>query len=129
MKWLFGIVLCTLTCSVSLAQTYSLGHYLEIAKTTSPLLKDLKNQTALSQLDSLRLRASLKAQVNGSSGGYYAPVINGYGYSGAITNVQTLNALVGVNKAILSKENLKTQFAAISLAKDSIINTTQLSEQ
>jgi len=129
MKCIFGIILCTLICSASLAQTYSLDHYLETAKTTSPLLKDLKNQSTLSQIDSMRLRASLKAQVNGSSAGLYAPVIGGFGYAGAITNVQTFNALVGVNKAIITKENLNTQFAAISLVKDSLTNSVQLSEQ
>ena len=129
MKWLFGILLCTLT-SVSLAQTtYSLSHYLETAKSTSPLLKDLRNQSTLSQIDSLRLRAGLKAQVNGSSGALVAPIIGGFGYAGAITNTQTFNALVGVNKAIITKENQNTQFAAISLVRDSLTNTVQLSEQ
>jgi len=129
MKWLFGIILCILTYSVSLAQTNSLGYYLEVAKASSPLLKDLKNQSTLSQLDSLRLRASLKAQVNGNSGALFAPVIGGYGYAGSITNNQTFSALVGVNKAIITKENLNTQLAAISLVRDSLTNSVQLSEQ
>jgi outer membrane protein TolC len=129
MKWLLGIIVCTLIYSTSLAQTYSLDHYLEIAKTTSPLLKDLKNQSTLSKLDSLRLRATYRPQVNGSSGALFAPVIGGYGYAGAITNVQTFNALVGVNQAIVTKDNLNTQFAAISLVRDSLTNSVQLSEQ
>jgi len=129
MKWLTGIILCILTYSVSLAQTYSLDHYLEIAKASSPLLKDLKNQSALSQLDSLRLKANYRPQVNGTSAGLFAPVINGFGYSGAITNVQTFNALVGVNQAIITKQNLNTQFASIKLVRDSLTNAVQLSEQ
>jgi len=129
MKYIIGIILCTLTYSVSLAQTYSLPHYLEIAKTTSPLLKDLKNQSALSQLDSLRLRATFKPQVNGTSAALFAPVIGGYGYSGAITNVQTFNALIGVNKTLIGKQYLNSQFAAISLVRDSLTNSVQLSEQ
>ena len=115
MKWFFGFILCLSTYTTTLAQTYSLDHYLELAKSNSPLLKDLHNQIASNQLDSLRLRAGLKPQVNGTSAGLYAPVIGGFGYAGAITNVQTFNALVGVNQAIISKKNLNTQFAAIQL--------------
>src|ERR1700744_5115374 len=129
MKWLSCIILCVLTYSVSLAQTYSLDHYLETAKASSPLLKDLKNQSALTQLDSLRLRANYKPQVNGTSAGLFAPVVNGFGYAGAITNVQTFNALVGVNQAIVTKQNLNTQFASIKLVRDSLTNAVQLSEQ
>ena len=129
MKYILGVFLCILTYSVSLAQTYSLDHYLETANTTSPLLKDLKNQSTLSQLDSLRLRATFKPQVNGSSNALFAPVIGGYGYSGAITNVQTFNALIGVNQAIITKKYLNSQFAAISLVRDSLINAVQLSGQ
>jgi hypothetical protein len=129
MKWLSGIILCILIYTTSQAQTYSLEHYLEIAKTTSPLLKDLKNLSSLSQLDSLRLRAGLKAQVNGTSAGYYAPISNGFGYAGAITNVQTFNALVGVNKAIVQKDYINAQFKALGLVRDSLTNSVQLSEQ
>jgi len=129
MKWLFGAILCIFFSSVSIAQTRSLNYYLDYAKASSPLLKDLRNQTASSSLDSLRLRASLKAQVNGTSAGLYAPTIGDWGYAGAITNGQTLDALVGVNKAIISKANMNAQFAAITLTKDSITNAVQLSEQ
>lgn len=129
MKRIFGIILCVIYSSLSIAQTHSLTYYLDIAKSNSPLLKDLHNQSLSSNLDSLRLRASLKAQVTGSSGGLYAPTVNGFGYAGAITNGQTLDALVGVNKAIISKANLASQFASITLTKDSLTNAVQLSEQ
>jgi hypothetical protein len=129
MKWFFGIILFTITYSASQAQTYSLDHYLKTAKASSPLLKDLKNQSALSQLDSLRLRATYKPQVNGTSAALFAPIVNGFGYSGAVTNVQMLDALVGVNQAIISKRYLNTQLRSIGLVRDSINNTVKLSEQ
>jgi outer membrane protein TolC len=128
MKQFFGIILCILFCSVLKAQTYTLNHYLEISKNSSPLLRDLKNQVAMSQLDSLRLRAGLKVQVSANSGGLFAPVINGYGYSGAITNFQTLNALLTANKTIIGKRYLNSQLAAIGLQRDSILNTSKISE-
>jgi len=129
MKWFFGIILCTLSYSVSWAQTYSLEYYLNSAQNNSPLLRDLKNQIALSQLDSLRLRAGLRPQVNGNSVGYFAPIIHGYGYAGAITNVQTFNALLGVNQQLIGRQNLNSQLAAIGLQRDSIANTARISEQ
>jgi outer membrane protein TolC len=129
MKWFFSITLSVFIYSVSLAQTYSLDHYLEIAKNNSPLLKDLRNQVASSELDSLRLRAGFKPQVNLSSAGLYAPTVNGFGYSSPITNEHTLNALVGVNQAIISKNNLNTQLGAITLQSASTSNTLKISEQ
>ena len=129
MKWFFSIILSIFFYSVSLAQTYSLDHYLEIAKNNSPLLKDLRNQVASNQLDSLRLKAGYKPQVNLNSGGLYAPIIGGYGYAAPITNEHTLNALVGVNQAIISKNNLNTQLNAITLQSASTNNTLKISEQ
>lgn len=128
MKWFFGVIICTCICSASFAQTYNLDHYLDAAKTNSPLLKDLRNQVAMGQLDSLRLRAGLLPQVTGSSAGLFAPVIHGFGYAGAVTNVQTLNALVGVTKTIVGKENLNAQLAGLGLQRDSILNTSRISE-
>jgi outer membrane protein TolC len=129
MKWLFSIVLCTLTYTVSLAQTYSLDHYLQLAKSNSPLLKDLQNQIASNEIDSLRLKAGFKPQVNLNSGGLFAPIVNGYGYSEAITNEHTLNGLLGVNQAILTKNNIHTQLQTISLQSQSLTNSSKISEQ
>lgn len=129
MKWFFSIALCALTYSASLAQTYSLDHYLELAKNNSPLLKDLKNQIASNQIDSLRLKAGYKPQVNLNSGGLYAPIVNGYGYSEAITNLHTLNGLLGVNQSLTGKNNINTQVQAITLQSLSLSNSSKISEQ
>ncbi|MDF2431186.1 MAG: hypothetical protein JWP44_817 [Mucilaginibacter sp.] len=129
MKLLFSVAFCTLIYSISLAQPNTLNHYLEVAKNNSPLLKDLRNQISSGQLDSLRIRAGLKPQVNLTSAGYFAPVINGYGYAGVITNVQTLNALLGVNKQIISRGYLNSQLAMITFQRDSLINSGKLTEQ
>jgi len=128
MKFFFSVILCTFTCSVLLAQNNTLDYYLQTAKVNSPLLKDLSNQVLLSKLDSLKLRAGLLPQVTGSSAGLFAPVIHGFGYSGAITNVQTLNALVAVNKQLISKPYLNSQLTAITLQKDSITNLYKISQ-
>ena len=129
MKWFFSIMLCAFTYSASLAQTNSLDGYLQIAKTNSPLLKDLQNQIASNQVDSLRLKAGLKPQVNLSSGGLYAPIVNGYGYAEDITNNHTLNGLMQVNQTIVGKNNMEAQVAAITLQTLSLSNATKISEQ
>src|ERR1700744_2916597 len=123
MKWLFGVILCTFIYSVSLAQNHTLDHYLELAKNNSPLLKDLRNQIASNQIDSLRLRAGLRPQVNANSAGLYAPVVDNYGYAPAITNEHTLNALLGVNQAIISSKNINEQLLTINLQSQSVANT------
>jgi outer membrane protein TolC len=129
MKWFFGVILFISSYTTSLAQTYSLDHYLEQAKNNSPLLKDLRNQIASNQLDSLRLKAGFRPQVNVNSGGLYAPVSDGYGYSPAITNEHTLNALLGVNQAIVSKKNIGEQYQTLNLQSQSVANSAKISEQ
>ena len=128
-KFIFSVIICFISCSVTLAQTYTLDHYLEIAKGNSPLLKDLRNQIALNQIDSLRLRAGLKPQVNLNGNGLYAPSADGYGYSGAITNEHTVSALMGVNQTIVSKKNVNAQLEAITLLSQSTGNSAKISEQ
>jgi len=129
MKWLFGVFLSVFTCSALMAQTNSLDHYLEVAKGNSPLLKDLRNQVASNQLDSMRLKAGFKPQVTATSGGLYAPTINGFGYSSAITNEHTLNGLVAVNKQIIGKNNVQSQLEGITLQSATTLNTLKISEQ
>ena len=129
MKWFFSIVICIFTYSVSLAQTYSLDHYLELAKNNSPLLKDLQNQVASNQVDSMRLKAGFKPQVNLNSGGLYAPIVGGYGYSEAITNEHTLNGLMSVIQPIVSKNNINAQVQALTLITQSLTNASKISQQ
>ncbi|MFB9843118.1 TolC family protein [Mucilaginibacter ginsenosidivorans] len=129
MKWISGVIIGLFACSVSLAQTRTLDHYIDMAKSNSPLLKDLRNQVASNQLDSLRLKAGYKPQVNATTGGLYAPTINGFGYSSAITNEHTLNGLVAVNQQIIGKNNLAAQLAGITLQSSSTLNTLKISEQ
>ena len=129
MRIFLSIFLCVFTFSASLAQTNTLNHYLEIATNNSPLLKDIHNQIASSQIDSLRLKAGYRPQVNLNSAGLYAPVVSGYGYSEGITNEHTLAGLLGVNQAIISKGNVNAQIEAIMLQSRSLSNSAKISEQ
>jgi len=113
----------------SFSQNKNLDFYLEQAKLNSPLLKDYKNQVQSNQLDSQRIRAVYKPQVNGNSVNYYAPNVNGYGYDFAVTNGAQVSAQVGVNLQIISKENLGSQLSSIALQNQALGNNARITEQ
>ncbi|OJY90423.1 MAG: hypothetical protein BGP14_12260 [Sphingobacteriales bacterium 44-15] len=111
------------------AQNNTLEYYISRALSNSPLLKDYNNQVELGGIDSTMIRAAYKPQVTGTGNNYYAPVINGWGYDNAITNGANVSALVGVNKALVSRKNLETQFETIRLNTAGIKNTAEIAEQ
>jgi outer membrane protein TolC len=129
MKYIVSFILCLLLHSSLSAQSLSLDYYVNQSLTNSPLLKDINNQILSSQLDSLKIKAGLKPQVNGNGGGLYAPVIRGYGYATAITNGQSVDALISANKTFVGNGYLKSQYYALQLSRDSLGNIRHLGEQ
>ncbi len=129
MKYIFSLLLFVFIQQAVRAQTYNLDYYTGQSVQNSPLLKDINNQILIAQLDSLRIRAGFKPQVNFNGGGLYAPVIRGYGYAGAITNNQTLDGLISVNKNFIGKNYANAQFYGLQLQRDSLGNVSKLSEQ
>lgn len=129
MKYIASFIICLLLHSSLSAQSLSLDYYVNQSLTNSPLLKDINNQILSSQLDSLKIKAGLKPQVNGNGGGLYAPVIRGYGYATAITNGQSVDALISANKTFVGNGYLKSQYYALQLSRDSLGNIRHLGEQ
>ena len=123
------IITVFIGCFSVSAQNNTLQFYQEQAFKSSPLLKDYNNQILQARIDSARVRAVYKPQVTGSSSAFIAPVIHGFGYDGAITNVQTLDGLVNVNQSLDSKRYIQAQLKSIGLQADSIQNTSKISEQ
>ncbi len=111
------------------AQERTLDYYINAGIQNSPLLKDLQNQKAANLIDSLRILAGYKPQVNGVSTNSYAPTIKGWGYDGAITNGANFSQLITVSKKLVSKENLQNQHEAIQLLNESLSNTGRITEQ
>jgi len=111
------------------AQNNTLEYFISSALSNSPLLKDYNNQVQLGIIDSTLIRAAYKPQVIGTGNNYYTPVINGWGYDNAITNGANVNALVGVSKILVSRNNLETQFETIRLNTAGIKNTAKITEQ
>ncbi len=110
-------------------QAKNLQYFIDKAIENSPLLKDYRNQSASTQIDSLLVRANYQPQVTGNSGNTYAPLIRGFGYEQAITNGGGLNAVVGVNQAFASKKNLVAQFRSIQIQRQGIENISIISQQ
>jgi outer membrane protein TolC len=129
MRYLFCLLVLHLMGTAVNAQQRQLNDYLQAAIRNSPLTKDLNNQVLSAQLDSVRIQAGLKPQVNGIAGGLYAPVIHGFGYSTAISNGQSLNAQVSVNKTFIGKSYLNAQLNSLLFQRDSLKNAVRLSEQ
>jgi outer membrane protein TolC len=128
MKYVF--FLCFLFCySSSRGQLHDLQFYLQQASDNSPLIKDYQNQVLSNTLDSQILRATLKPQVNILGSASYAPIIGGWGYDEAITNIHNLAALVQVNRNFVNRNNIGAQVRSIALQNRSLYDTIRLSEK
>ena len=88
--------------------------------TANPVWNDYKNQQLSSRIDSLRWRASYRPQVMASSAGLYAPVVKGYGYDKALSNGQSLDALLTVNYMLVGKGRINQQLEQTKLHRDSL---------
>ncbi len=129
MKRITAIIFSFALTTVSTAQKNQLDYYIGQAITSSPLLKDYKNQAALAAYDSLLIVLGYKPQFTASALGAYAPVIKGWGYDAAITNGQNVNALFGVSQQIPNKKTLHSQFETLQLQNLSLANTSKMTEQ
>ena len=129
MKLFSLAIFLLISCNAVVAQQRTLDYYISAALQSSPLLKDYQNQMRSNGIDSMRIRAQYKPQVNANSTNYYAPVINGWGYDNAITNGINFSQLVGVNQKLVSKQNLQNQYDAINLQNQSLAINGKISEQ
>ena len=124
------LVIILLILPLSLyAQTSNLSYYINRSLENSPLLKDYQNQTIINRLDSLILKATYRPQVNFSTAGMWAPIVNGYGYDEIITNKAGYNALFTISQTIIGRGNLKTQLNTYTLENQSLQNAKKISEQ
>ena len=128
-KFLLSFFLIIFVFTSVSAQEKNLDYFISSAITSSPLLKDYNNQSRSNLIDSLRLRAAYKPQVNAVSNNLYAPVIGGWGYDNAITNGINFGQLITVSKEVANKKVLQNQFEAIQLQNNSLAVTGKISEQ
>jgi len=126
MKYLYTLTIFGISISC-LGQPRSLDQYIQIAKENNATLKGFQNQILANQLDSQILNATTKTQVNFLSNDLYAPVIHGWGYDPAITNIAQVSALVQATKNYISQQNLAAQYRAIALQSQALRDSIRLS--
>jgi len=115
------------TFSISFSQIRTLDYFIEHAQQNSPVLKDYEGQILSVRIDSQLLAASLKPQVNFISTNSYAPIINGYGYDEAISNIANVSALIQANRNFISRNNLSAQYRTIALQSRALLDSIKLS--
>ena len=111
------------------AQQKNLDYFLTQGIQNSPLTKETNNNILLNRIDSLRILATYRPQVNGISNNSYAPIINGYGYDEIITNIRNFSEQISASKTFVGKRTLQIQFNGIQLLNDSILIAGKISEQ
>ncbi|WP_321426495.1 TolC family protein [uncultured Bacteroides sp.] len=109
------------------AQNKDLDYYIQKAKTNSPLLYELGNKVKITELDSLKTRATYNPMVSAVSNVIFSPTYKGFGYDTAISNGQNVEALLTVSKQLISQQNLKKRLDNYKLDKKSIENQARLS--
>jgi outer membrane protein TolC len=115
-----SIILLPVLC---FGQGRTLDEYLQLAKENNAELKSFQNQILSNRVDSQILKATTKTQLNFISTEMYAPVIKGWGYDEAITNIAQVSAMLQATKSFLSKGNLAAQYRKIALQNQSLRDT------
>jgi len=114
--------------SVSICQDNRLDYFISEGLLHSPLLKDFKDQVSSNSLDSLLIKAGQKPQVSYNGLLYYAPVINGVGYSEVITNLSNLTSVVYVSQRIFNQKNLESLYAKPGIQNQALRISAKLTE-
>jgi len=111
------------------SQVHDLNYFLQQGLNNSPLLKDLSNQRRINGIDSMIARAGNLPQVNVDGLISYAPVINGFGYSEAITNGGNLISVVSVSQPLFNNKTLEARYARIDIQNKSVSNTASITRK
>lgn len=105
----------------SFSQEKDLRYFIEKSQANSPLINDLSNQIKSNTIDSLLNKSNYKPQIMGNINANYAPVLNGFGYDQALSNGQSVSALVGINQKIMGKNQINSQAETFKLVKEALV--------
>src|SRR5689334_15837839 len=105
------------------AQTRDLSFFIQTARDRYPVLREYQDQLQTLSLDRHILKTSLGTQVNGLSYNSYAPIIKGYGYDEAITNIANVTAIVQASRNFVTRNNVASQYRTLSLQRQSLLDT------
>jgi outer membrane protein TolC len=110
------------------AQQKDLDYYLARGLQNSPLLAGYQNQIKSVKIDSMRIGAEQKLQINGHSMNYYSPVIRGWGYDEVITDGANISAVVEVSRQFTGRNNLLSQYRSLELLNQATYLQGRISE-
>ncbi|MFI5151173.1 MAG: TolC family protein [Bacteroidia bacterium] len=97
------------------AQSLSLEDYLKKGIQNSPQQNDFRNQIQTGRIDSLKINAARKPQINLLGQILIAPAIGGIGYDQAVTNTGNYELLAGISQNIFNRKILAPQYENIRL--------------
>ena len=129
MKRYLVLTFLILFAIAAMAQQKDLDYFLQMASQNSPLLKEYEDQAKANELDSLLIRQNNGVHLDAFSAGSYAPVVNGWGYDAAITNIADVGALLSASKQITGKRNLQNKLQSLQYQKQSVNISRKLTEQ
>jgi outer membrane protein TolC len=102
------------------AQVKSLDFFIDQGLIHSPLLKEINNQMNSNTVDSLLIKAGQKPQISFNGLAYYAPVINGVGYSEVITNISNISSQAYVTQRIFNRKTIEALYSKSGLQNQSL---------
>jgi len=110
------------------AQENSLDYYINQGLAHSPLLKDIRNQENSNAVDSLLIKAGQKPQVSYNGLLYYAPVINGLGYSDVLTNISNITTVAYASQRIFNQKSIEAQYSKLDLENQTLRISSKITE-
>jgi outer membrane protein TolC len=126
---IFSVLLFLTIFFSASSQEKNLDYFIDAALQNSPLLKDYNNLVRINAIDSARIIAGYKPQVNAKSSNLYAPVIHGWGYDDAVTNIGNFSKIITVDKQVINKKVLQNEIDILHLQNDSLHVASKISEQ
>lgn len=111
------------------SQVRPLNFFILQGLSNSPLLADLANQAHANSLDSLIIKANQLPQVNFDALLLYAPVINEFGYSQAITNGGNFISVINVGQPLFNKKSVEARYTKLGLQNQALFNSARLTER
>jgi outer membrane protein TolC len=125
--WITFLILI-IQASTVLSQVKSLDFFVQQGLSNSPSLKDLNNQIRTNTVDSLLIDSPRHPQISFNGLLSYPPVINGYGYSQAITNGGTFISTINLNQPLFDRKTTQAKYMKYGLANQAMTYTIRISE-
>jgi outer membrane protein TolC len=112
----------------SIGQVKSLDFFIDQGLIHSPVLKDINNQLSSNTVDSLLIKAGQKPHISFNGLVYYAPIINGVGYSEVITNVSNISSQAYITQHIFNRKTIEALYSKSALQNQSLKVSYKISE-